>query len=292
MSPGSKVASPRSITTVAGGTLLRTSAAVPTALMRSPTTYTAAPLTYAPLRTSRTRAARMTSASLAGTNDCANVWLEINAPARHASAPRLRIDLLLYAGQIRLGLIADDRQQISHRKVGIDQVQTPILEHLSIHHHVAGNVVGARATRGRMQGHRQIRAMLVHHAGGTQKPRHLDEGRGNRLLGCSPHEGYGHIIGSGGNASGRKVGVKHAGTAAKRSRIGADRLHAFRCFTKTGVIRWRHGRAETRECNDAPYLTVRTARRYVLEGPADVGALRHGQAGAHQDGRNELGLHR
>src|ERR1700685_2726493 len=121
MSPGSKVASPRSITAVAVGASLRTSAAGPTALIRSPTRYTAPPLMYAPLRTSSTRAARMTSASLDGANDCANARLDINAPATHASARRSRIDLSLYAGQIRLGLIADDGQQIPHREVGTDQ---------------------------------------------------------------------------------------------------------------------------------------------------------------------------
>ena len=44
MSPGSTVASPRSITRTSSGACLRTSAAGPTALMRSPSTYTAASL--------------------------------------------------------------------------------------------------------------------------------------------------------------------------------------------------------------------------------------------------------
>src|SRR5882762_4107938 len=88
----------------------------------------------------------------------------ISAKPTAASMNDFNIGMLLLALEISFALIAHDRDQIAHREIGVDEMQAPVLEHFSIHDHIARYVIGARTTRRGMNRHRQIGAMLIGHA--------------------------------------------------------------------------------------------------------------------------------
>ena len=78
-----------------------------------------------------------------------------------AARQELRLAALFSGRQISLRLLADDGDEIAHREIGVDEVQTPFRQRFAGADHVPRNIVDARAAGRRMRGHGEIGAMSV-----------------------------------------------------------------------------------------------------------------------------------
>ena len=79
---------------------------------------------------------------------------------------------LLLLGQISLCLLARDVNEIAHRQVSINQMQSPVGLHLSCDDYIAHDVVGAWVFRIAMYRDGKISAFLVGDAFGGEQTGH------------------------------------------------------------------------------------------------------------------------
>jgi hypothetical protein len=158
--------------------------------------------------------------------------------------------------QIRFGFVAHNCDQISHGQIGIDKMQSPVLQHLSIHDDIARDVIGAHTAGAGMNRHGKIGAMFICEAFGAQEPRHFDKRGVDRLGRRRPVEWLSRAVGTGRDAARRQVRIQHTRAATQRSGIGAHRLHAIGRLAKARIGRRRDVGAEIRKRDHASGLAV------------------------------------
>src|SRR5437773_12019365 len=151
--------------------------------------------------------------------------------------------LLLLLREIRPGLLANDVYEIAHRKVYINQVQSPIGLNLPTHHHITDDVIGARIRRIAVHRYLQIRTFLVRDALGCKQSRDTHKRRTDRLRRRHPWTRFRRrsVAASGGP----KIRMQRATSTAQRRRVSARGDHAFFPYAaKSAVRRGRYVRTK------------------------------------------------
>ena len=192
--------------------------------------------------------------------------------------------------RIGLRLLRDDVDEIAHRDIHVDQMQTPILRDLAVRDDVTGNLVGAWIGRILLCRDLQIRAALIAHAFAFQQARHADE-RCRDLLAFRP---FRRLIGRGDRAAGCiQVRMQIRFAAAEGCRVRAcSRLTFSRYAAESCVRRRQNGVAERHVADDATDLRCALAQRHALERATDIFPFRHGDIRAEQQRRHDLRLER